>query len=179
VATDLREFTMIRALQRKSSALARRAVPAMAGLAIVPGAIMLTGSAASADGPACHYDSQHNGCLWITETWPGSGEYEVHIGIDVYMSQAQAQAIIDRGGALSVKVMGDDPSYDDLLFTIDPFSVGAAPHGLSAEFRTSRVPGEWLDEDWEGRDEVYARITLSDPGRSSRTFTTGQLTGYF
>ena len=170
---------MIRALHRRGSALARRVVPALAGLAIVPGAIMLTGSAASADGPACHYDSQRNACLWITETWPGSGEYAVHIGIDVYMSQQQAQDIIDRGGTLSAKVMGDDPSYDDLLFHLDVMSMGAVPHGLSAEFRTSRVPGSWLDEDWEGRDEVYATVVLTNPGRSPRSFSTGQLTGYF
>jgi hypothetical protein len=170
---------MIRALQRQWSALARRAVPAMAALAIVPGAIVLTGSAASADGPACRYDSQHNACLWIAETWPGSGDYAVHIGIDVYMSQAEAWDIQNRGGAFSAKVMGDDPSYDDLLFNLDLLSQDVAPHGLSAEFHTSRVPGEWLDEDWEGRDEVYAKIILTTPGRSPRTFTTGQLTGYF
>lgn len=70
---------MIRALQRQWKRLTRRAVPAMAGLVIVPAAILLTGNAAHADGPACHYDSQHNACLWIAETWPGSGFYELHI----------------------------------------------------------------------------------------------------
>ena len=170
---------MIRALQRRWKGLARRAVPAMAGLAIVPAAIVLTATAGHADGPACHYDSQHNACLWITETWPGSGFYEVHIGIDVYMNPAQAQDIVARGGGFYAKVMGDDPSYDDLLFYLDRLSQDVAPHGLSAEFHTSRIPGSWLDEDGDGRDEVYATVVLTNPGRSSRSFNSGQLTGSF
>jgi hypothetical protein len=169
---------MIRALQRPWRTLTRRAVPAMAGLAIASGALALTGSAASADGPACRYDSQRNACLWVTETWPGSGFYAVHIGIDVYMNQEQANDILARGGGFSAKVMGDDPSYDDLLFHLDVLSQGVAPHGLSAEFHTT-VPGSWLDEDWDGRDELYATVVLTNPGWSPRSFTTGQLTGHF
>ena len=59
---------MIRALQRPWRTLTRRAVPAMGGLAVASGALALTGSAASADGPACRSDSQRNACLWVTET---------------------------------------------------------------------------------------------------------------
>jgi hypothetical protein len=62
------------------------------------GAIVLKGNAAHADGPACHDDTQHNACLWINETWPGSGFYELHIGIDVYMNPALARDILARGG---------------------------------------------------------------------------------
>ena len=168
---------MFGVLRRPSSALVRRVVPAMAGLAIASGAIVLAGSAASAEGPSCRYDGQRNTCLWITETWPGSDVYEVHIGIDVYMNPAQAQDIFDRGGWFTSRVMGDDPSNDALLFHLDVQSQGVAPFGLSAEFHT-QVPGSWLDEDW-GWDEVYATVVLTDPGRSSRSFNTGVITGDF
>ena len=86
-----------------------------------------------------------------------------------------AQDILARGGGFYTKVMGDDPSYDSVLFYLDRLSQDVAPSGLSAEFHTSRIPGAWLDEDGDGRDEVYATVVLTNLGRSSRALNSGQL----
>ncbi len=169
---------MLRFIRRHRTALARRVLPAVAGLAVTTGAVAFVANPASAAGPACNYSSDFNACLWITETSPGSDVYDVHIGIDVGMSQAQAQDLLARGGGFYAKAMGDDPVYDNFLFYLDRVYQTATPQGLSAEFHKT-VSGAKLDEDWEGGDEVYGTVGLTNPGWGTRFFNTGEIRGDF
>jgi hypothetical protein len=168
---------MFRIIRRHRRALTRRVLPAVAGLAIASGAVAIGANPASAAGPYCHYNGQYNACLWVTETSPGSDVYEVHIGIDVYMSQGQASDILARGGGFYARAMGDDPSYDNLLFYVDRQYQTLAPHGLSAEFHKT-VSGAKLNEDW-GQDEVYGSIGLTNPGWGTLWYSTGVISGDF
>jgi hypothetical protein len=169
---------MLRLTRRHRTALTRRLLPAVAGLAVASGAVAVVASPASAAGPACNYNSEFNACLWITETSPGSDVYNVHMGIDVHMSQTQAQDILARGGGFYAKAMGDDPVYDNFLFYLDRVYQTATPDGLSAEFDKT-VSGAKLDEDWDDTDEVYGTVGLTNPGWGTRFFNTGEIHGDF
>jgi hypothetical protein len=131
-------------------------------------------------GPACNYPEGSNTCLTIT--YQGNAVYDVHVGIDVYMSHQDAQDILNAPGEPFVaEIMGDDghgPLNDQVLFEV-PIATGwpAAGEGsLSAEF-DKRVGQRALNED-DGRDEVYARVRLFDARTGqTRIFTSGKITG--
>jgi hypothetical protein len=114
-----------------------------------------------------------------------SGLIDVHIGIDVYMSQQDAQAIINYspGEEFSAKIFGDDPSYDNALINVPVTGVSAWEGGLSADFH-SVATFQQLNEDngyFDGYvDELYGRISLYD-GRwnRTRTFYTSTISGYY
>ena len=149
----------------------RRALGALGALMIAASALAVTASVASAE-TLCNSSSQANTCMTIVG--PGQpGVKLVHVGIDVYMSQQDAQAIIDGGGWFWVVVYGADPGNDQYLFPL-PIKEGwpaAGVTSLSAEFETLVGQSE-LDEN-VGRDEVYARILLFDPRTGlTRTFFT-------
>jgi hypothetical protein len=108
----------------------------------------------------------------------------VHIGIDVHMSQEDAQAIINAPGEeFSAKVFGDDEFFDNALINVPVTWSAAGTEGLSAEFDTVASWAQ-LDEDnsyWSGYvDELYASIKLVDPRTTVvRTFNTAIITGYY
>jgi hypothetical protein len=155
--------------------LVRRTAKTVAALGIALGASLGSANAASAAAGVgemtCRPLSGSNICLTISDV--GGGVYNVHVGIDVSMSRSAAQTIINQPGqAFYADLIGDDPSYDNALTSIPLTSEGAWDEGLSAEF-DGYVSGSTLNEDWEGRDEVYARVRLFDTRYSSpRTFTT-------
>jgi hypothetical protein len=158
----------------------RRVVTAIGALAMASGTIALTAAPASAWSlpQLCTGAAEANTCL--------SGHtdihaVQVHVGIDVYMSRADAEALIAQpGNALSAAMYGDDGSTEQFLFDLTPTFESAGDTGIGAEFDMF-VPASWLDEDsswcdlpWcNNRDEVFARVTLTDARTGwSRTFDT-------
>jgi hypothetical protein len=123
--------------------------------------------------PPCR--SQRNNyiiCFSITQIGVSSG-FNVHVGIDVSMSQQDAQNIIDAPGeAFSATLRGEDTFFDDTLKHIPVTWSSAWEGGLSAEFDTF-ASAETLDEDSDGTDEIFAHVTLhissTDQNRYFRT----------
>jgi hypothetical protein len=149
--------------------LARTLLRAVLALGLVAGASLATADAASASGglheQVCGGQAgRYTVCLYITDDpqSPYSHYYKVHVGIDVTMSQSDAQNIIDGGGAISARMYGADAVFDDNLQGVTRSWWSAWEGGLSAEFDRS-ISGGVLDEDPEGVDEVYARVSLYVP----------------
>jgi len=119
-------------------------------------------------------------CLFIERT--SNGEFHVHLGIDVFMSRSDAQAIIDvPGDPFSARVLGRDswPDSDDNLFNVPITVLGAADGvGLSSDFDTI-VGGQFLDEDnvpGNRGDEVFGKITFRNPlTKTTSTFDTPEI----
>jgi hypothetical protein len=151
---------------------ARRTLLAMA-LAVVAG--IATAGAAPAGGlhrkTCVEVRNQHVICLLVTDDFqsPYPHHYKVHVGIDVYMSQHDAQNIVDDGGVIWAVAWGADPVSDDYLQGIGRTRVWSWERGLSAEFEES-IYGGTLDEDFPDADEVYALVNLY-LGESGRTRT--------
>ena len=111
-------------------------------------------------------------CFTISQIGLSNG-FNVHVGIDVSMSQQDAQNIIDAPGeAFSATLYGEDTFFDDTLKQIPVTWSSAWSGGLSAEFDTF-ASAETLDEDSDPTDEVFARVKLhissTDRNRSFRT----------
>jgi hypothetical protein len=105
-----------------------------------------------------------------------SNSFRVHVGIDVDMSQRDAQNIIDAPGEeFSATLCGADSFFDDTL-TSNPVTWSSAwEGGPSAEFDTT-ASGGLLDEDWDGDDEVFARVWLYVPSTGrTRSFRTNEV----
>ena len=117
----------------------------------------------------------------------GQGTCAVRVGLDVAMSEADAQAFIAHPGEeATVKLYGDDPSYDNALFAV-PVDAPTWPQswagGYSVEF-AAEIPCGWLNEDsgWyeDAHDEIYARVTFADFRTGvTHTANSGNRTGYF
>jgi hypothetical protein len=112
-------------------------------------------------------------CLYITSAdseYPITHYVKVHVGIDVKMTQQDAQNIIDGGGQITARMWGSDSIFDDNLKGVTLSWVSAWEGGLSAEFNRYIWEGD-LDEDPEGVDEVYAKVELYIPSSGvTRTF---------
>jgi hypothetical protein len=138
--------------------------------------LALTATSASAWSlpSVCAGDSEKTVCL--EGYTPGNHMIQVHVGIDVYMSRQDAEAILAQAGsAFSAAMIGDDPSYDNFLTYVNLTWEAAWDGGLSAEF-DQLIPASLLDEDsswFDNRDEVYARVSLYDArSGTTRVFNT-------
>jgi hypothetical protein len=141
----------------------RRIAQLIAALAILTGLSVATEGTAMATNvgeQACNYGSQYNACLLITNL--GSNMYRVHVGIDIYMSQQDAQNLIGAGSVPVVGLYGDDGSSTANDFLTSGFSIAEPPvawaQGWSAGF-TIDVNGSLLNED-DGIDEIIATMRL-------------------
>ncbi|MGC7097345.1 hypothetical protein ACPZ19_21940 [Amycolatopsis lurida] len=152
--------------------------------AITLGTVTATATGASAALSVCRVvPNVSDTCLRVT--YIGGHDYAVHVGIDVYMSQADAEAIVAGPGNafLPAILVGDDPgtaSDDDLAQLPLTGEVAGSDH-LAAEFYAI-VRDTVLNEDSSSgeTDELYARIRYVDP-RDGLThgFFTGGVTGKF
>jgi hypothetical protein len=145
------------------------------GLALAPTAafVLMAGvmaAPASAE-QRCTGAAGSNVCLSIDDF---NGGFRVHIGIDVHMSLAQAQAILDApGDPFSARMMGSDPLSDDVLFNVHLTDEGAsAGSGLSADFDMVASRSQLNEDDsfFDDVDEVFGRVKLVDPGTGAVTF---------
>jgi len=151
-----------------------RAIGVLGALMIAGSALALTAAAVAAmelSDPHCDYPYGSNMCLSFGDE--GGGIYNARVGIDIYMSQAEAQRIFDAtGGApFGVEIIAhdqDDPADDTSgLEEIgdepdDLYQVSVGPNGLYGQFE-EKIACRILNEDNDGRDEVVAQVTLYDP----------------
>jgi hypothetical protein len=87
------------------------------------------------------------------------------VGVDVNMSESDARDFIAHpGDEATVKLMGDDLIWDNTIIALPtdaPTWPQAWAGGYSVEF-TRVFSCHFLNEDWEGADEIYARLTFND-----------------
>jgi len=115
-------------------------------------------------------------CFSITQIGIAGPNFNVHVGINVDMSQQDAQNIIDAPGeAFSATLYGEDTFFNDTLKRIPVTFSSAWEGGLSAEFDTF-ASAVTLDEDWDGTDEIFAHVTLHiSPTDTNRYFRTNNI----
>src|SRR5438045_1564501 len=105
--------------------------------------------------------------------------------VTLYISRAENQpghylVVVDGegfynavGAQVAARIRGDDPLFDNSLFSIGTGGFNhVAPGGIFNLSTT--VPGSKLNEDW-GRDEIYAFADVAGHG----TFRSNTVTGYF
>jgi hypothetical protein len=96
--------------------------------------------------------------------------YITHQGNGYYLVVVSGQSTA-ANASCGVRVRGDDPWFDDALFSM---GVGYARTDFTGRFNISQVVyRSLLNEDPEGRDEVYAIAEVSGAG-SARTNTIEQ-----
>lgn len=162
-------------MEKQGSVLQRLVRFGAIGLAALGMMTVMSGAAEAKS--TCSSGSKHVICFSIIHV--GGDQYDVHVGIDITMSRADAQAIIDQpGDPVDAWAMGDDPFFDNAEFRIPLTWVAAGDGGLGAEFDI-RVPYAALDEDSDGGDELFARVRLFDQRVSTRTFTSRTLSSPF
>jgi len=124
----------------------------------------------------------------------GRNSIDCEVSVDgvVRMTQTEAQALVNSGHKVAVRVWGEDPIYDDLL--IGPYVlrwragtgyseyIAATPEGLKFHLM-DRVWAIALDEDSvgdpAGRDELYAGVRLvNSTGRTVRSGESNRVGGY-
>ena len=77
------------------------------------------------------------------------------------------------GKKVGARIRGDDPVFDDKLFSIGGFNTDRVLPGGSFTL-SNTVNGSQLNEDW-GQDEIYALVDVEGSG----TFKTNIVKGYF
>ncbi|PRY44788.1 hypothetical protein [Umezawaea tangerina] len=155
----------------------RRVLRALLAIAMIVGAIGATAGTASA-AQVCSGAKDANVCLAINGL--GNNTFAIHVGIDAYMSGAEAQEFIDDvGDPFTVWIRGwDNGRPGEFLFALPTtLLVASDEFGLGGDFDRA-VPGAWLNED-EGPDEVVAVLTLTDTDTNTvvKTYTSPVLTG--
>lgn len=164
---------------RAVATLAAALAIAAASLAAAP-----SPAAAASYAPHCKHDPyfiEYNACLRLDDL--GSFLWNAHVGIDVYMNEQYAREIIACGARFQASLWGEDGTYDQFITNL-PLRAGwpsAGPSGLGAEFMKT-VHSSQLNEDSDGQDELYARVSYYDchAGRTgTRSYQTGMIRGYF
>jgi len=128
----------------------------------------------------CRYDNQtYNVCLLISDAGD-SQSWNIHAGIDVYMSQQEAQRLAAQPYNFFAYVVASDPFYDNTLFSLPASQIGVGPTGIGADFDRN-VLAEALNEDaYPESDEIYVLIKLYDAQTDSyRTWKTNIVTNNF
>jgi hypothetical protein len=141
------------------------------------------GPASAAPEPETRCTSGSGYAMCFTLARLDDGNIAVHLGIDVAMSRAEAQAVIDHPGEeFSAKIVGDDPVYDNNLVSVPVTWSAAGDGGLSAEFDRLATYGDLNEDDgyFDGYiDELYGHIDLADPRSGHRGFNSAVISGYY
>lgn len=165
---------------------ARMAAAALSIAALVTGIVGLTAGPASAA-------SNHPGMSVAMSVGPKFvGSYIVTVQGVIPMSQWDAQGFLNNlgpNGGMQYEIWGDDPSYDDRRLTTSVQKASqpgqfwgqhlyAGPEGIYF-YRSFQVSPSALNEDPEGRDELYARARFIDGDGRVRYADSGIVTGSF
>jgi hypothetical protein len=147
----------------------RRLVQVLIAVLAVAGATLVTAGPASAAMQCDYQVGLYNVCLSVNGV--GNGMYNVHVGIDVHMSLADAQEYIDDpDDPLLAIIRGDDGGrIAEVLSYPRLVGLGASEEsGLSADFDAT-IPGSVLDEDPGAGDEIRAQVRLTDTDTNTLT----------
>jgi hypothetical protein len=161
--------------------LLRRLAQALVTLGVVTGLGVVTTGTASAHGIgeyACNYVvGVRNACLLVTDVAPGY--FHLRIGIDITMSQQQAQAYLDDPAPDFTAILYgyDGRNVRQYLASPPLVSVTAWSGGLSAEWEMY-APSIALNED-NGADELIVEIWFFEAPGSTQTIETGQVVAWF
>ncbi|WP_219471837.1 hypothetical protein [Nonomuraea rhizosphaerae] len=152
--------------------------------AVTAAAALLTAPASAEPNPVNKCNSGTGFALCFSLDRLDDGNINVHLGIDVHMSRADAQAIIDGPGEeFSAKIIGQDPAFDNSLVSVPVTWSSAWDGGLSAEFDRVATWSQLNEDDgyFDGYiDELFGRIVLRDPRNGqTRTFNSALITGYY
>jgi hypothetical protein len=144
---------------------------------------LLASPASAASVHKCSLSSTVDTCIEITRQ--SSGDYLVHVGIEVHIGFQEGQTIIDQPGEpFTLSMWGADPlSDDELAFGLFQTDIGAdEPNGLGASF-DGLASHDQLNEDdsfFDDTDEIFAHIDLRDQRTSViRHFQTPEVSGKF
>ena len=104
---------------RRRVTLSGRGLQVLLAIGTAVGATLANPGVASALNPAnemtCKYDNQtYNACLLIGSTGD-SQSWDIHVGIDVYMSQQEAQRLAAQPYSVFAYVVASDTFYDNTL----------------------------------------------------------------
>lgn len=165
---------MVEISRKRRKAGARHVTGAVCALAVAGGALMLSAESVSAYSlpQVCSGAFDANVCL---SGYTNDPIVQVHVGVDVWMSAQDAQALqAQPGNALSAALYGDDGSTKQFLQALTITYEAAGSSSLSAEFDMA-VQRSALNEDPGGwprcnKDEVFARVSLYDARHGVRTF---------
>jgi len=153
-------------------------------MGVAVGVTLANPSVASAYNPVdeltCKYDNRtYNACLLISSTGD-SQSWDIHVGIDVYMSPQDAQRIAAQSSSFFAYVVASDGFYDNTLFSLPATLIAAGDTGIGAEFDRN-VLSQALNEDaYPQNDEIYVLIKLYDARTGTyRTWTTNIVTNMF
>jgi hypothetical protein len=161
----------------------------IAGAVIAAAAVGLTAGLT----PASAAPAQSGGELYISPDPTNSANYRVFIKGVYPMSEYDAHGYInniDNGetqGYMVYDLFGDDGSRSDLVMPARQYKgAGEDDFGhLRAEsdgihfYRVISLPKGQLNEDTDGRDELYARAIFVDSDWGTRTAHTNVVTGNF
>lgn len=99
--------------------------------------------------------------------------YISYAGNGYYRVTVDGQATV-ANASVGVRVRGDDTWFDETLFSMG--GTGYARTDYSGRFNLSQlVYRSVLNEDWEGRDEIYATVSVTGGGSTN----TANVYGWF
>jgi hypothetical protein len=88
----------------------------------------------------------------------GSGNYSITVSGRVNLAQPTP-------ASYSIKLLGEDPWFDDTPFC-EEWPLNTNVNG--GFWHQYTCPGSLLNEDWDGQDEVYAKVTVYESGKYHR-----------
>jgi hypothetical protein len=131
---------------------------------------------------ACNYDYiSFNACLHF-ESGSGLDLLTARAGLDSFMPERAAQEIIDYGADVRASLWADDGANDHYLadLALMPRWPAAWSGGLGVDTFATDLQRSLLNEDADGDDELYARISYYNVHTHTRmTFDTGVVHGDF
>jgi hypothetical protein len=149
----------LRILRRASPARVRRFAAAVAVVPVTLSALVLGGAAPASAAPMALSLSidQVTGCMDARGTIP--------------MGQYETWGYLNNGAHARLDVWGDDPLWDDELYTAlwaylnrpaGPLVITGDPLGIVVKWKNC-LPMQLLNEDWgEFEDEFYVKVTVID-----------------
>ena len=157
------------------------AIPAVAGAMVLAQTVGISPAHAGFDDLACNYDYVHfNACLNFQDAGE-TNQVTAHVGLDAFMPEWYAQAIVAHGAQVRAWLWGDDGGNDHFIaeLTVMPGWPAAGPSGLGAELSAANLYRGDLDEDPYDEDEIYAVVSYFDPSQGQVTYRTGTVHGEF
>ena len=102
---------------------------------------------------------------------PRSNSYVcTNLSAQIPMGQYETWGYLNNGAHARVQMFGDDPVWDDTLFTSGWAYLNAGSGGVGISGTSTGIFVQWtlctdrsfFDEDWDGDDELYVKVLVID-----------------